>query len=124
MARLSVANENAILNALLRNVSFTGPATVYVSLHTGDPGQTGANEVSGGSYARQAAAWSAASGGSIANSGALSFTMPASTITHWGVWSAASGGTYQHGGVLASSQTFGSGDTASIAIGALVATLS
>jgi hypothetical protein len=45
----------------------------YLSLHTADPGTTGANEVSGGSYARQAITWNAASGGEQTSSDGQTF---------------------------------------------------
>jgi len=65
--------EDAVLNAVLRNVSFTSPATVYVGLFTADPGEAGslANEVSGGSYARVSVTFGAPSGGTCANTGIL-----------------------------------------------------
>ena len=34
-----------IINALIRGQPFTIPSQLFVSLHTADPGQTGANEV-------------------------------------------------------------------------------
>ena len=55
MAEMSTYLENALINATLRNTSYTSPATVYVGLYTSDP--TDANtgtEVSGGSYTRTA----------------------------------------------------------------------
>ena len=47
--------ENALINATLRDTTYTSPATVYVSLWTTDPTDAGSGtEVSGGSYARTA----------------------------------------------------------------------
>jgi len=85
----------------------------YISLHTGDPSTTGANEVTGGSYARQLEALAAASGGSKTNSGAaIDFTgMPTATVTHFGVWDASSGGNFLWGGALIASKSVTSGDT-------------
>lgn len=37
--------ENNIINATLRGAAFPTSAAVYVSLHTADPNDTGANEV-------------------------------------------------------------------------------
>lgn len=92
----------------------------YVSLHTGDPGATGANEVTGGSYARQAVTLSAASNKASSNSGALNFTgMPAATITHVGIWTAASDGTFEIGGSLTASKTTNAGDTFQFPVGDL-----
>lgn len=117
MARASVAEENQAL-------ATTGWA--YVSLHTADPGTTGASEVVGGAYARVAVSWGAASGGSVSNSGALSINIPASTtVTHFGIWSASTAGTYYIGGALSSSITTGTtAGTASIAVGGLTVSAS
>lgn len=83
----------------------------HVSLHTADPGSTGASEVSGGSYTRQAVTWAAASGGSK-TAGAMTFQIPAgTTITHFGLWSAASGGTFVGGGALDAAQSYPTGGT-------------
>jgi hypothetical protein len=71
---------------------------VYASLHTDDPSTTGANEVAGGSpaYARKAAAWAAASGGSVALAATLPvFDVPAgTTVKYVGLWSALTTGTF------------------------------
>lgn len=70
--------------------------TLVVSLHTGDPGATGANEVTGGSYARQAESFGAASGRALTNGSDIVFTdMPAVTVTYIGFWTA--GGTWKGG---------------------------
>ena len=94
----------------------------YISLHTADPGTTGASEVSGGAYARVAVTWTASSGGSAAsNSGALTINVPASTTaTYFGIWSAITSGTYYIGGALSPTVTTGgSAGTATFAIGAI-----
>ena len=91
---MSISNylENKILDAVLRNVSLA-VTTAYVSLHTADPGETGANEATGGSYARQSVAFDAAASGATANTSAINFTgMPSATIMAVGVWDAATVG--------------------------------
>ena len=63
MAEISNYLEAAIINATLRNTTYTSPATVYVSLWTTDPTDAGSGtEVSGGSYARTAVTFGAPSG--------------------------------------------------------------
>ena len=100
MARISSTEANQAL-------STTGWG--YVSLHTADPGTTGASEVTGGTYARVAATWNTPSSGSVTNSGALSINLPASTTAaYFGVWSALTAGTYYIGGALSPSVTTGS----------------
>lgn len=122
---MSISNylENELLDAVFSNGSFA-VTTVYVSLHTGDPGETGASEATGGSYARQSAAFDAAASGATANSGTISFTgMPAATITHVGCWDALTTGNFLWGGALSASKATNSGDTFQIAAGDLDVTL-
>lgn len=124
MAGFSDFLENELLDHVLRNAAYTPPATVYASLHTADPGETGANEVTGGSYARKSMTFAAASGGAAAISADLNFTgMPAVTVTHMGIWDAVSGGNFLFGGQLSASKVVGAGSTFSIATGNLTVTL-
>lgn len=109
-----------IIDHLLRNQAFTPPATVYVSLHTGDPGSTGASEATGGSYARQSVSLDAASNKASQNGGALSFTgMSAATITHVGLWDASANGNFLIGGALTAQKTTNAGDTFQFPVGDL-----
>lgn len=109
---MSIGNdaENLILDAIY-NAGTVNVATVYVSLHDGDPGETGANEETGGSYARQTATFNAASGGSVTLSGTVEYTdMPAGTIQGVGIWNDASAGTFYWGGTI-TNKAVNSGDT-------------
>lgn len=122
---LSDFAENELLDALLNNGSFAGGATVYVSLHTADPGEDGSNEVSGGSYARQASGgFSAASSGATDNDANIDFAvMPAETITHVGIWDASSAGNFLIGGALSAQKTTNAGDTFRLPAGDLDVTV-
>lgn len=72
----------ATKNFMLDSLTFT-----HASLHTGDPGATGVNEVTGGSYARQTITMGAAAAGVRAASNQPTFNVPpATTITHVGLW--------------------------------------
>lgn len=94
MPMLSNFSENELLDALLGTGSYV-TATPFLSLHTAEPGETGANEVAGGSYARQSITFAVAASGAAANSSAESFTgMPAVTITHAGLWDASTVGNF------------------------------
>ena len=81
-------------NALL---DYLATLAVKASLHTDEPGDTGANEVTGGSYARQTCGWASASGGSISDDGnSPAFSIPAgNTIRFVGFWN--TGGTVWYG---------------------------
>jgi hypothetical protein len=77
----------------------------WISLHTGSPGTTGANEATGGSpaYARKQTTWSADVTDDGVRAGTqVTIDVAAATYTHFGVWSASSGGTYRGGGTITS----------------------
>lgn len=78
-------------------VTFTAPAAVFASLHDGDPGDTGANEISGGSpaYIRKAIEFGAAAAGAIDSSTQPVFDVPAgASVLHVGFWDAESAGNF------------------------------
>lgn len=83
---LTTAERNAAADFIAGRLSF-------VSLHTADPGATGANE---GSTARKAVSYAAASGGT-ATGPAVPVDVPAGTYRFVGYWSALSGGTFRGG---------------------------
>lgn len=64
-----------------------GAVAVRMSLHSADPGTTGASEIAGGGYARQTCSWAAASGGSMALAANETFSVEASdTVAYAGFW--------------------------------------
>jgi len=117
---ISDAIANQILDWMF-NGSDPGTYTPYVSVHSGDPGGTGANEQTGGSAARTnaSAAFPAASSRGCTSNASVQVTCAAGTWTHFGVWSAASGGTFLWGGRLESSITTSDGNTVTFASGDL-----
>lgn len=94
----STTAKNAMLDHL-------GTLVLFMSMHDADPGASGTTaELSGGSpaYARKAVSFAAASGGSKALSGTVTFDIPAGRgATHVGFWSASSGGTFYGSDALA-----------------------
>ena len=126
----STAEDNALAGmTLVAGGSFTGAGAAFLGINTGDPGTTGANEVVGGSYARQTITWGAPSGGSVANAtSALNVPIPASTTVNffstWGAVSGTGSGGYQIGGALSSTIDFVTAGTLTIAIGGLTITAS
>jgi hypothetical protein len=81
---------NAFVDGFLNTMLDAGAAILdQVSLHTAYS-NTGTNEVTGGSYARQAITWNAASAGALDSSNAPSFSVPSgNTIRFVGFWDAA-----------------------------------
>lgn len=128
MAEMSNYLENALINATLRATTFTAPATVYVGLYTSDP--TDANtgtEVSGGSYARQAATFGAPSNGASVTTADITFptaTGSWGTIGWIGILDASTSGNLLYHSPLDASKTISSGDIFKISAGNLSVTLS
>jgi hypothetical protein len=116
----------ALISTTEANQALATTGWGFISLHTASPSTTGANEVTGGTYARVAVTWAAASGGSVSNNGSsLSINLPTGvTATHFGVWSASSAGTYYLGGALTASVGGGSAATVTIAAGAITVSAS
>ena len=108
----STLGKNLMLNALIA----TNPTTpvTHASLHTADPGDTGSNEVVGGTYARKSITFSAADAGSLDSSNAPVIDVPGgTTITHVGFWSAVTAGVYL-GSADITDEVFGSDGTYTI----------
>lgn len=106
MSGLTNYGENLAAEALL------GTGTFYVSLHTGDPGETGAsNELSGDGYAREGDTFTI-TGSVAANDTALEFgpvSADKGTVSHFAIWDAVSGGNCICKGALAVSRAWPSG---------------
>jgi hypothetical protein len=107
-------------NGLNAQVGGLTAVAVYASLHTAEPNASGSNEVTGGTYSREAITWAAASGGTALSSAEIVFDVPSSTtITHLGYWSASTAGTFYGSRALDTSQTFANAGTYTIAAGNL-----
>lgn len=113
--------ENKLIDHFLGTTTYTKPTAVYVGLFTVTPGEAGGGtEVTGGSYARQAATFTSASGGATSNSGNLDFTgMPAATTVAIGIFDNLTTGNMLLYGSLTTNKTTDAGDTLRIATGDL-----
>lgn len=111
---------NSILDALCRSVAWSEPANFFVKLHLADPGSAGTTSPAANTT-RVEAICSAASGGAITNSAAITWTnVPnAETYSHVSFWSASAAGTFLGSDDLAVARTVAVGDNFEIAIGDL-----
>ena len=122
--------ENALINATLRNTTYTSPATVYVSLWTSDPGDDASGtevSTSGTGYARTAVTMGAPSNGVSLNTAAVEFaqaTASYGTVGWIGINDAVTAGNLLYHSPLTTSKTIDTGDIFKIAIGSLSVTLS
>ena len=113
--------ENKLLDHFLGTTAYTMPTTVYVGLYTVAPTDAGGGtQVTGGSYARQTATFSAAASGTTSNTANIDFAgMPAATTVAIGVFDALTSGNLLLWGTLTANKTTDAGDTLRIATGDL-----
>ena len=113
--------ENKLLDHFLGTTAYTMPSPVYVALFTVAPGDAGGGtEVTGGSYARKTAAFTAASSGATSNSANIDFTgMPAATTVAIALFDAITSGNMLVHGTLTTNKKTDAGDTLRIATGDL-----
>ena len=139
MSAASNYTEDKTLDFWLKanSATTTAPATVYVALFNSDDSAGGTaenleagtitDECGGGAYARQSVTFGTVSGGSVSNSGNVTF--PAATdgnwgtITHVAVMDASTTGNVLFYGALDTSKTIDSGDTFQITTGNLTVSL-
>lgn len=116
--------RNALFNAVLRNVAFTSPTTVYAGLLTAlvDGAAQTWTEVVGGSYARQSVAMAAPTNGLGSNSADVNFPVASA---NWGTIVAAfladavSAGNGLYYGTLVASKVINTNDQFKFLAGAL-----
>lgn len=88
----------------------------YIALFTGaGGGTTGANEATGGSYARQLTTWTAGTTGAETGS-AVTIPCPAGSYTEGGIFSAASGGNFVGSAAFTGGTVVVSGTGASVVV--------
>lgn len=111
---IASATATSILSALLKATNWTAPTNVYVKLHTGDPGASGANAAAAGSTTRVIITHGTVSAGSVPISGtAPSWTNggTSETLSHLSYWDASTAGNFLGSAALTASKAWASGDT-------------
>jgi len=98
----------AMTTTYLNLIAETGRSTLT---HIGLVNGSGV-EISGGSYARKAVTWTAASNGVIRPNADLVFDVPSgATVAGWRAYSGSAGGATNYGGADLTSQNFASSGT-------------
>lgn len=126
--------EEAILNCYFNQANITAPTAIFMSLHTADPGETGANELPNAeAYARVnvTAKFPTATGGGGALSNDAEILFPEAggdgwpAATHAAIWTSGTygAGTFVWGGALTVAKTAGVGVAIRFPIGDLDITL-
>lgn len=106
--------RNSSVNGMGKNAD---PPSPWISLHSADPGTSGAGELVGGTYQRVSVTFPDAAGGSTTSTTAV-VNVPANAApTHWGRWSQQTGGQFFQGFPLNNSEQYSAaGGTYSIVV--------
>ena len=111
---MSISNyaELKLLEHVTGYGSFTMPSSVYLKLHTGDPGED-CTDNPATETTRKITAWSTAASGAIATSATVEWTNVSTTetYTHWSMWDASTAGNPLWSGALSASAAVTAGDT-------------
>jgi hypothetical protein len=115
-----------ILDALGNATNYTAPTAFWIQLHTAEPGAAGTTAIAGNATRKQVS-FGAASGGTISNDTAITWTTgevdTSEDYTHWSAHTASSAGTFICSGTMTANAVT-SGDEFTIPIGDLDLTLS
>jgi hypothetical protein len=112
---------NGFLNALCRATNYTAPVAIFIQLHIGDPGAAGTSNTATETSRKAITFGSAASGGSISNTAAVTWTGIAGSqdASHYSLWDASTSGNFLGSGLI-TANAYTAGDTYNMAIGAIV----
>ncbi|MGW5520014.1 phage tail fiber protein [Nocardia africana] len=88
-------------------------AAPWVSLHTANPGSTGASEATGAPYGRVQATWASGTTGTL-TAAQVAVPAPAGTYTYGGLWTAQTGGTFIAGDALNPAVTLSANGTINV----------
>lgn len=123
---MSIANflEDKLLDLVFNATSYAGQSTVYVKLHTADPGETGASNAAT-EATRKALSVGPSSGGVVTSDADVNWTNVAATETysHISLWDAVTAGNCLWSGPLSVSKAVTAGDNFSIPSGSLTVSL-
>lgn len=124
MAGFSDYLEDKINDMIFNQTNITAPTAIYFSLHSADPGDTGASELSGNNYSRVTVTtkFSPSSSGACTND--TTWNGPTASgawtaATHWGLWDNSTTGNFLVGGALGATITVTSGGYYTMAVGDL-----
>lgn len=119
---MSIANflEDTLLNLVFNATSYSGQSTVYVKLHTGDPGEDCTSNAAT-ETTRKAVTFGASSTGTISNDADITWTNVSTgeTYSHISIWDNLTTGNPLWYGQLTANKTVNAGDTFTIATGDL-----
>ena len=127
---ISTYAGNLVLDWLLSTASATRPTAWYLSLHVGNPGLTGTNELTtstDSNYVRKAITFAAAASNSKATNASVTWTANSGAttyvVTHIGIWDALTAGNFLSYGALAVPETIVASGSFNLASGRGIASV-
>jgi hypothetical protein len=121
---IASGQANSILDALAKGTDYPGNATVFVKLHTGDPGASGTSNAASNTSRQQATFASSSGGANATNADVVWLSVSAAeTYSHVSFWTASTSGTFLGSSALTASKTVAIGDTFTIPSGSLTMAL-
>jgi hypothetical protein len=111
---ISTVHAHAVLN-VLRGTNYTAPASVWLKLHTGDPGAAGTSNASAETTRKQVTFAAPSAGSAVAAAVSwASWSAGAETITHVSLWDASTSGNFLISGPLSPTKAVVDTDTLNI----------
>jgi hypothetical protein len=118
--------QDALINATVRNITYTSPGNVYASLYSVAPSESSAGtEITGNGYSRQSVTFSAPSLGTAVSNAAVTFTCSSSNwppVIAFGIMDANTSGNLMYFKTISSRQ-INVGDSLVYASGDITITL-
>jgi hypothetical protein len=120
---IAAAYAAKALDALCGNANWTNDGDPWIKLHVGAPGAAGTSNPATETTRKQCS-FAAASGGTIASNGSLTWASIAGSedATHFTAWTDETAGVFMFSGAV-TANPYVAGDTLSVASGALTASL-
>lgn len=112
----STTHAHAILN-VLRGTTYTAPASVWLKLHTADPGSAGTTAASAETTRKQVTFGAPSAGSSAASAVSwTSWSAGSETETHMSLWDASTAGNFLMSAALTASKSVTNGDTLNVTV--------
>jgi hypothetical protein len=120
---ISTTHSHAVLN-VLRGTSYTAPASVWLKVHTGDPGAAGTSNASAETTRKQVTFAAPSAGSSVATAVSwAAWSAGPETISHVSLWDNSTAGNFLMSAALASSKSLVNSDTLNVTVTATQGTL-
>jgi hypothetical protein len=114
----STTHAHGLLN-VLRGTTYTAPASVWLKVHTADPGAAGTTAASAETTRKQVTFGAPSAGSSTASAVSwATWSAGSETISHCSLWDASTAGNFLMSAALSASKAVANGDTLNVTVSA------